>query len=662
MNNTIKKISAIGLSLTTVMCLSGAAMALPIVALGVTTDELQAQITALLAQIQALQTQLTAAQGATTVSYNFTKDLTLGSKGNDVKALQQFLNANGYQVAASGVGSTGNETTYFGSLTKAALAKYQAAKGISPAVGYFGPITRAYVASLAVAPTTPTVPTTPTTPTEPTTPVTPVTPAKSGDQGTMDVKLAASPASGEDLYEAETGQAIYGIETKASDSEIYVSRVKLQFNTAINNIISKVGLYRDGTLLAEKVINSDAVTRITSSNYTTQLTGFESKIDKGVTATFIVKVDALSSVDSGYSSFTVLAPAGALRAVDGANISVGDTSAALSANTVNVKQSGASAALLTISKNANSPDTSYQVSDSTGKAEKVTLLIMNVKAEQDSIKLTDLVANISVTGAGTSSIAYLYDGTTLVDSATVTAGTGVTTFSDFSWTIPKDTTKQLTLQATFTGIATTTTNASSTVTAAATTVAEGSDGIALATGRKTVSATGAEISLFKVVPVFTLTSAVVTKTAAEAGVSSTTAAVNIKFTVKALGGDIIVSSTNNITVIPYLGGVATATALDEAYTITGATYDGTDLYTIAQDGTATFEVAGTLDMVGGLDYAAGNYNFRLTGFKWYPGAITATQITTAFLDDLSTNPFITNTVYLPQLVAINSDSEFPDSV
>ena len=151
MNNTIKKISAIGLSLTTAICFSG-------VALGVTTDELQAQITALLAQIQALQTQLTAAQGATTVSYNFTKDLTLGSKGNDVKALQQFLNANGYQVAASGAGSAGNETTYFGSLTKAALAKYQAAVGISPTAGYFGAKTRAYLASVAVVPTTTTFP------------------------------------------------------------------------------------------------------------------------------------------------------------------------------------------------------------------------------------------------------------------------------------------------------------------------------------------------------------------------------------------------------------------------------------------------------------------------------------------------------------------------
>ena len=50
----------------------------------------------LLAQIQQLQAQLNAAQGggsSMSTSYNFTRDLTVGSTGADVKALQQFLNA-----------------------------------------------------------------------------------------------------------------------------------------------------------------------------------------------------------------------------------------------------------------------------------------------------------------------------------------------------------------------------------------------------------------------------------------------------------------------------------------------------------------------------------------------------------------------------------------
>src|SRR3989344_7354444 len=99
------------------------------------------QIAALLAQIQVLQAQLAALQGTTPAS--FTRDLKLGSTGADVKALQIYLNAHGFAVAASGSGSLGNETTYFGSATQAALIKFQSARGISPAVGYFGPLTRA---------------------------------------------------------------------------------------------------------------------------------------------------------------------------------------------------------------------------------------------------------------------------------------------------------------------------------------------------------------------------------------------------------------------------------------------------------------------------------------------------------------------------------------
>lgn len=140
MNKLTKKIVSISLAVAMAVLMIGTP------ASAQTAAELQAQIASLLATIQALQAQLNASSGGTTVgagsSYSFTRDLTLGSTGADVQVLQQWLNANGYTVAASGAGSAGNESTYFGNLTKVALAKYQAAKGITPAVGYFGPITR----------------------------------------------------------------------------------------------------------------------------------------------------------------------------------------------------------------------------------------------------------------------------------------------------------------------------------------------------------------------------------------------------------------------------------------------------------------------------------------------------------------------------------------
>ncbi len=76
---------------------------------------------------------------------SFIRDLYLGMSGEDVKELQQYLNNNGFPLAQIGVGSLGNETNYFGSLTQQALISFQRANNINPAVGYFGPITRGFV-------------------------------------------------------------------------------------------------------------------------------------------------------------------------------------------------------------------------------------------------------------------------------------------------------------------------------------------------------------------------------------------------------------------------------------------------------------------------------------------------------------------------------------
>jgi peptidoglycan hydrolase-like protein with peptidoglycan-binding domain len=97
-------------------------------------------------------------------SYAFTRDLTLGDTGPDVQALQTYLNAQGFLVASTGPGSPGHETDYFGPETQAALAAFQKAHGINPPEGYFGPITRSFIAggtasgmpSPAVAPQAPT--------------------------------------------------------------------------------------------------------------------------------------------------------------------------------------------------------------------------------------------------------------------------------------------------------------------------------------------------------------------------------------------------------------------------------------------------------------------------------------------------------------------------
>ncbi len=78
-------------------------------------------------------------------NFVFNKNLELGSTGEDVKQLQKYLNNKGFVVSVSGAGSMGNETTRFGFATKSALIKFQQANKISPAVGYFGPLTRKFI-------------------------------------------------------------------------------------------------------------------------------------------------------------------------------------------------------------------------------------------------------------------------------------------------------------------------------------------------------------------------------------------------------------------------------------------------------------------------------------------------------------------------------------
>ncbi len=98
-------------------------------------------------------TATTLAGAGAIAKYIFNQNLTLGMSGTEVKELQMFLNARGFSVANSGPGSRGEETMYFGLLTKAALIRFQDAHvaailspfGLSAGTGYFGPSTRAFV-------------------------------------------------------------------------------------------------------------------------------------------------------------------------------------------------------------------------------------------------------------------------------------------------------------------------------------------------------------------------------------------------------------------------------------------------------------------------------------------------------------------------------------
>lgn len=84
---------------------------------------------------------------------SITKNLKLGDADNQVLALQKVLNHSGYKIASSGPGAPGQETKYFGELTRDAVRRFQCDKGIvcsgsetTSGFGMVGPRTRLVLA------------------------------------------------------------------------------------------------------------------------------------------------------------------------------------------------------------------------------------------------------------------------------------------------------------------------------------------------------------------------------------------------------------------------------------------------------------------------------------------------------------------------------------
>jgi len=129
-----------------------------------TATPLKAKIAELLQAILQLQAALLELKGETggvitgiPSTFSFTNNLKQGMSSTDIKYLQIILNSSAdTKVALSGVGSPGNETNYFGSLTKAAVIKLQnkyasgilTPVGLSQGTGFVGSSTRAKLNAL----------------------------------------------------------------------------------------------------------------------------------------------------------------------------------------------------------------------------------------------------------------------------------------------------------------------------------------------------------------------------------------------------------------------------------------------------------------------------------------------------------------------------------
>jgi len=387
----------------------------------VTIDELMAQIATLTAQLNALK-------GTTAVSSaTFTRDLTVGSKGDDVSALQQVLVDGGYLNIVAPTG-------YFGAMTKAALAKYQAENGIAPAIGYFGPKTRAAMSVVSTVPGT----------TPGTTPVV----VADGTDGSITAADAAYVSSGATFKKGDT-QNIYDVRLSATGGKVAVTRLDVKFSERPWLTLSKLVLKdTTGTVIAEKTLSSaaDATEVTVGSDYRVRFENFNYVVTPGTDATLVVSATSMAASDKiTTQTVTVSIPASAIRTVNGKGYT--ESIGSITAKTFVFSSTGSTADLNT-SISPDSPAKKY-VTTSTSVTPDVVLGIYRLKAVNNGATISSLMVLVkSTTGVATST---LLSNLRLVDTNGTTYGAaslnGATTFTNMNIKLAKDTWKDLTLKA-----------------------------------------------------------------------------------------------------------------------------------------------------------------------------------------------------------------------
>ncbi|MGB4076674.1 MAG: peptidoglycan-binding protein [Minisyncoccia bacterium] len=339
-----------------------------------TTAELEAQVQALLAQIAAL------GGSSSSSSTTFTMDLTLGSSGAEVTALQNWLIAEGYSIPA---GATG----YFGAQTQAALAAFQAANGISPASGYFGPITRAKVNGMGGG-------------------------SMGGDDDDSNADLGGGEASLEDLSandgeddEVELGASakVAEFEFDVEDADIEINRLDLAFDsTGVGtgddtepwDVFNDVTIYLDGEEVASEDVSEEddwLDDDGTGGKYVYRFSGLDAVVDEGETGLIEVEVEADGGADLGTNDLALwelYIDTDGIRGTDGEGIEqyLGDTGAASNDGTEDVTfdvvEEGADDEL-SVQASSEDPDAATLEVDTDSSSDWFTVFVFELEADED---------------------------------------------------------------------------------------------------------------------------------------------------------------------------------------------------------------------------------------------------------------------------------------
>lgn len=311
----------------------------------------------------------------------FVRDLTLGSTGADVTALQTWLIARGFSIPA---GATG----YFGTQTRAALSAYQAANGITPTAGYFGPITRTKINALLI--------TTPTTPTNP----------GSGNNGLRgneadirDFELTREELSGnEGETEIEVATATFEVEDgdiRVERLEVYLEAVNGSLNDQPWRYLDRVIIFADGDEIADMDVDSRNDWDERGDTYRLNITGLDYVVREGDEAEITIAFDIASSIDSADldQEFDVYIPDRGIRAVDAEGIQqyTGDDG-----ETVTFGFGEEESGDLRITTNSDDPDATTLIVDEDRESDDYSVFIFDIENSDDvDTLIMDLMIDVT---------------------------------------------------------------------------------------------------------------------------------------------------------------------------------------------------------------------------------------------------------------------------
>jgi peptidoglycan hydrolase-like protein with peptidoglycan-binding domain len=349
------------------------------------------------------QTATATTTTTTTTSASFTRDLTLGSTGADVTALQTWLISAGFSIPA---GATG----YFGAQTKAALASYQAAHSISPAAGYFGPITRAAVAAAGGSTTTTsTVPgcaagalyssttgqacagTTTTTTTTSTT-------LSGGEADLRNYDLQ----SGDDLSEGDSNKEIAVAKFDVRGGDVAIQRVTVDLQPTLSatnanlhpwSYFDTLSVYNGSTKVGSVDVssksdwdqeNAASGADFTSGNdYYTLDIPVNTVVKEGDNNELSIRADAVSTIDTGDTdqTFNFIIPTDGIRAVDAKGIQEYTGS---NGDVVTVGFNAAQNGDLSVRTSSDNPNAGVLVADDQDTSDSYDVLAFRIKNSDDT--------------------------------------------------------------------------------------------------------------------------------------------------------------------------------------------------------------------------------------------------------------------------------------